>query len=238
MSHPPAAWYPDPYPPGAGQPRLLRYWDGRGWTAHVHPAAPMPGRAHPVVAPAARPTTPDGAPLAEWWQRLCAYLIDSPIVTVVAVTATFPLMVDMQARLSDLLTRLESDLSRSAEPPNMLGYLRDCIEILVPPFIGWMIATLVVFAVYSSLMLRFKGATLGKMALGIGVRLRERPGRLPWSAILLRVVVQQGVLLTAVLPLLYLALSWFPYLDAGWMLWDDKRQALHDKAAKTNVVTV
>ena len=90
--------------------------------------------------------------------------------------------------------------------------------------------------IYGSLMLRFKGATLGKMALGISVRLRERPGRMPWSAIVVRLLVQQGVLLTAVLPLLYLVLSWFPYLDNLYPLWDRRRQAIHDKAAKTNVV--
>ena len=29
----PAGWYPDPN----GDPSLLRYWDGTGWTAHVEP---------------------------------------------------------------------------------------------------------------------------------------------------------------------------------------------------------
>ncbi len=29
----PAGWYPDPN----GDPSLLRYWDGNGWTAHVEP---------------------------------------------------------------------------------------------------------------------------------------------------------------------------------------------------------
>jgi len=131
---------------------MLRYWDGHVWTEHVHPAVPTAVSVRPVGGPPPRPATPDGQPLAEWWQRLCAYL------------------------------------------------------------------------------------TLGMVALGICVRLRERPGKLPWSTILLRVLVQQGVLLTAVVPLLYLALSWFPYLDALWMFWDDQRRTLHDKAAKTNVV--
>ena len=36
--------------------------------------------------------------------------------------------------------------------------------------------------------------------------------------------------------MLYLVLSWFPYLDNLYPLWDRRRQAIHDKAAKTNVV--
>jgi uncharacterized RDD family membrane protein YckC len=46
------------------------------------------------------------------------------------------------------------------------------------------------------------------------------------------------VLLTAVVPFVYLALAWFPYLDSLWPLWDKKNQALHDKVARTNVVVV
>ena len=30
----------------------------------------------------------------------------------------------------------------------------------------------------------------------------------------------------------------FSLLDALWPLWDDKRQAIHDKVAKTNVIRV
>ncbi len=48
-----------------------------------------------------------------------------------------------------------------------------------------------VFAVaYFVLFLRWKGATPGKLICGLRVRLRERPGRLPWSTIAIRVGVQ------------------------------------------------
>lgn len=63
------------------------------------------------------------------------------------------------------------------------------------PAVTWTaLATVVAWMIYGPLMLRFKGATLGKMALGISVRFRERPGRMPWSAIVVRLLVQQGVL--------------------------------------------
>ncbi|MFT4656746.1 MAG: hypothetical protein ACJAXA_001460 [Candidatus Aldehydirespiratoraceae bacterium] len=57
MSHP-ADWYPDP----AGDPMLVRYWNGANWTEHTHPinpasqpeaqaAAPTHGEPAPVTAP-------------------------------------------------------------------------------------------------------------------------------------------------------------------------------------------
>jgi uncharacterized RDD family membrane protein YckC len=85
------------------------------------------------------------------------------------------------------------------------------------------------------------------LATGLRVRLRESPGRLPWDAVIIRVVVQtvlvsllMGVALlsgsTAVLLLLFVAASVFQLLNYLWPAWDARRQALHDKAAGTNVV--
>jgi hypothetical protein len=59
----PADWYPDP-----NDARQLRYWDGSAWTAHVAAAL--------VPALPTGPTTPDGEPLAGWWWRVLAYVID------------------------------------------------------------------------------------------------------------------------------------------------------------------
>jgi len=68
----PADWYPDP----AGDPSLLRYWDGANWTEHTQP---MPGQAPAAQQPAppeggepsaaqpappAQPTSPPAAPAA------------------------------------------------------------------------------------------------------------------------------------------------------------------------------
>jgi uncharacterized RDD family membrane protein YckC len=231
----PAGWYPDPSPPQPGQPPLLRYWDGWRWTEHVQPL-PYPVAPPPYAAPG--PTTPDGAPLSGWWRRVGAYLLDSVIVGVVSSVVTIPLQIRLWEDMNDLMLRFEEQTTSSATPPDFGRFFREYLDMLLPLITWSAIAGFVVWAVYSSLMLRFKGATLGKMAVGIAVRLRERPGQLPWSAILVRLLVQQGVMLTAVVPVLYLALSWFPYLDGLWPLWDKKRQALHDKAARTNVVVV
>jgi uncharacterized RDD family membrane protein YckC len=219
----PPGWYPDPTSPQSHQ----RYWDGWAWTPHVHMQQSY------LVGP----TTPDGVPLSGWWRRVGAFLIDSVLVSIVVSTLTLPQQIAMQIRMNDLMVDLEQETAPEAMPD--FGTFAGEIWAAMQPLVVWSaIATFLAWALYSSLMLRWKGATLGKMAAGIAVRLRDQPGQLPWSAIYARVFVQFGVGLTAVVPLVYLALSWFPLLDSLWPLWDQKRQALHDKAARTNVVRV
>ena len=46
-------WYPDP----DGEPDLVRWWDGNGWTEHTAPAR------------SARARRPPEAPRSSWWQR-------------------------------------------------------------------------------------------------------------------------------------------------------------------------
>ncbi len=56
MTQIPAGWYPDP---AQTHPGRQRYWDGTGWTEHVHDSQPQPqppaypyGAAPTYVAPA------------------------------------------------------------------------------------------------------------------------------------------------------------------------------------------
>jgi uncharacterized RDD family membrane protein YckC len=68
------------------------------------------------------------------------------------------------------------------------------------------------------------------------VRLRARPGPLPWGTVLARWVMQNLGSAVVVVPLLG-PLGWvYSLLDDLWPLWDGQRQALHDKVARTNVV--
>jgi len=239
MTQAPAGWYPDPAPRQPGQPPTLRYWDGRLWTEHVHQPASLAGwPPHAEPGPAPGPTTPDGVPLSGWWRRVGAYIIDSLLVGVVTLLVTLRQQLRLQEDLNELMRRFQDEGERSSEPPDLGAFFRDYFDIALPIIILSGITGFVGWAVYSLVMLRFKGATVGKMAVGIAVRLRERPGQLPWSTILVRVLTQHGVLLTALVPILYLALIWFPYLDGLWASWDNKKQTLHDKVARTNVVLV
>jgi uncharacterized RDD family membrane protein YckC len=90
--------------------------------------------------------------------------------------------------------------------------------------------------VYEVGFLKGFAATPGKMVLGLQVRLRSRPGPLPWGTVLLRWFSQFGYGLLSVIPFVGYVSSVYWLLDYLWPLWDGKRQALHDKAAATNVV--
>ncbi len=246
MTQVPAGWFPDPAPPAPGQPPLVRYWDGRQWTEHVQPAqqpvqpppAPRPGYPPRAPRPAATDhgTTPDGVPLAGWWQRVGGYVIDSIAVGIASSIVTVPIQVGAQERLQAVLDRF-TRASTNGSAPQLWAFMRDYVDALAPVLRWSVLVSFVAWLLYYGLFLRFRSATPGMMALGLAVRLRETPGRLAWSTILVRIVVQQGIVLVALVSLpLYVALSWFPLLDGLWPLWDAHKQALHDKAARTNVV--
>ena len=74
------------------------------------------------------------------------------------------------------------------------------------------------------------------MALGISVRLRERPGNPTLLVALKRQLIYVGTSLLSLVPGIGAAAVIIKLLNLLWPLWDDKRQALHDKIATTNVV--
>lgn len=257
MTQIPAGWYPDPAPAPPGQPPQVRYWDGSGWTEHVSPAAPAAPVAQVAApayspAPAAEtgPTTPDGARLAGWWSRVGAYLIDGILLGVVSQIVSIPGTVAMQADLEDVFdaweTRLDSAETWSEVEPlfdDLLGVLSDNVWWLVGP-------SLVASMLYFLIFWVWKGATLGQMVLGIKVRLRSEDtgGGLPIGSAALRWLVMGGIGSIAFLFAFgsgigtFLAImgatGLFGLVNFLWPLFDDKRQAIHDKVARTNVVKV
>ncbi|WP_459984155.1 RDD family protein [Nocardioides sp. AN3] len=264
MTQIPPGWHPDPAGPTPGQPPMLRYWDGTAWTEHVAPVQPAPApygqpfgqrRVQPFGAPygvrAARPgpTTPDGQPLAGWWWRVLGYLIDTVIVGIVADLISVRSQADLQRDLQTLSDELQRRSDATPSDPQFGLFLDGMAKAFHDHALGLFLPSLVVGLLYFGVLLRWRGATVGQLAVGLRVRLRDTPGRLPWGAIALRVTVQVLIanLLTllafasgsfAVFALLTLAASVFSLLNYLWPLWDDKRQALHDKAARTNVVRV
>ncbi len=101
-------WYPDPWPGMPGEPPLLRYWSGQGWTEHARTKEEVQQSAYAGAGPAGAyapsaalrggsmpPTTPDGQLLAGWWQRVGAYLIDGFIVLVVGGLLAAPWLGDV-----------------------------------------------------------------------------------------------------------------------------------------------
>jgi len=236
----PAGWYPDPLTEASSAP-TLRYWDGAAWTEHLAPG-PM---SHPAggYAPTPGPTTPDGAPLAGWGIRVAAHVIDTVLVGGISLVVSLPQQIEMQRRLNDLTSSMTSEPAST----DMGAFWHDYFAILRDQM--WAQAPLMLLgAAYFVIMLRWKGATVGKLAVGLRVRLRDAPGRLPWSAIAIRVAILNVL---GVIPFVFLGIGWwvvalvlwpvvviFAIADVLWPLGDSKRQALHDKAARTNVVKI
>lgn len=241
----PAGWYPDPQTPVPGAPPQQRYWDGQAWTEHVAPV--NPAYEHPAAGQASygaqQPyaqgyaglaTTPDGAPLAGWWHRVGAYLIDFVVLGLVITALAFPFIRDVLTAFREYLD-VAMTAAQNGQPAPSTAALTEKIagSTLVIGVIG-----LAVNLVYTVCFLLWKQATPGKLAVGLRVRLRERPD-LPLTSICLRWLVQTflpGAL--GQIPLVGALFSLFGLLDDLWPLWDSKKQALHDKAAKTNVVRV
>jgi uncharacterized RDD family membrane protein YckC len=235
----PAGWYPDPAPEAAASPGL-RYWDGTAWTAHTAPGV--------AGAKPAGPTTPDGERLAGWWMRVAAYVIDSVFVAIVAGIASLPAQIQMQQDLQPVMDRLSRQIEQNPdEPPDFGAYFGDYLDVMQAHAFWLLGPSVILTALYWAVFLRWRGATPGKMILGLRVRLRERAGGLPWSSIVPRMAVQFGVYWTfyvlavatasGALFGLMIAVILIMLLDPLWATWDSKRQTLHDKLARTNVVT-
>jgi uncharacterized RDD family membrane protein YckC len=227
----PAGWYPDPQPQ-AGHPPYVRWWDGASWTEHAQPA---PGAVAVQAPPSERDTTPDGQPLAGWWVRVGAYLIDVLVLVPILVLVSIPFW----GHIGDVMGDYFHDVSNAMDngrPVPASSYVRD--ELQGTFLLLGLINAAVSFA-YSVGMLMWKQATVGKLCLGLRVRLRETPGPMPFSTVAVRWLVQfgPGVVLAQV-PFVGSIGGLYGFLDGLWPLWDGRRQALHDKAAKTNVVRI
>ena len=242
-----AGWYKDPWPGMPGEPPLERYWDGRQWTEHARSTAQAlepayaggaPAGAYGPAAPAyggpAPATTPDGQLLAGWWQRVWAYLLDGLIVGIIGGVLASPWLGDVV----DAYRAFLDQMVRDAEAGRQTTDTAALEQQLAGPMATIALIFLVVGFVYHVGFLMALQATPGKLALGLRVRLRNRPGRLPIGSVLLRWASQFGYSVLNLVPFVGALLGIYGLLDCLWPLWDGKKQAIHDKVARTNVVRV
>jgi uncharacterized RDD family membrane protein YckC len=240
----PGGWYPDPV--NAAQER---YWDGWQWSRNTRPSAGAPntgyGQAPYAPYPQPHPTRPvgyatsragsvqatttaDGVPLASWWWRVLAVLIDNMITTAIVAVITFPVWRALYATLVSFFNAvLDAQRSGTAPPTlNPTDLISSTSQLIVT------LVTLVVGMLYHGGFLRWKSATPGKLICGLRVVPVDRgrdPGPLPWGSIGIRVSIW-------VLPGISAFLGFITLVDVLFPLWHPKRQALHDIAAKTQVV--
>ena len=166
-------------------------------------------------------TTPDGVPLAGWWPRAGARLLDILFTGLLSV----PFAGYFFVRYFLEVIKWSEDLAaQAAAGPPQVGVLPpwDVVQYAVAAtIITWVIA-----GAYEVIFLTRRGATPGKKIAGISVRLRDQGGPPPMKAALGRTACYYGFQLINPATL----------LDNLWPLWDGKKQALHDKVVATNVV--
>lgn len=177
------------------------------------------------------PATPDGVVLAGWWKRVLARIIDSLIVTMVALPLTFSPLERITTIYSDYFRKAMDAAAASSTtvpaPPT---------AELLGPILQYSLTVLALYLVYEIALLTMTGATLGKKIVGISVRLRDKPGPPPLVTVLKRTAVKELGTLAGSVPVVGIFGSIFSLLNVLWPLWDSKRQAIHDKAGATNVV--
>lgn len=197
---------------------------------------PMPGHPSPYPSqppggpyqprPATGPATADGVPLASWWWRVLASALDTVIGSIITALPSIPVYLGLVPAFQEFLDRsMEAARTGGVAPdPNTLIPARQLLILTV--------ISLTVALIYHSVFLAVKSATPGKMICGLRVVPVDQgrsQQRLPLNTVIIRVLVW-------VLPG---ASSWLLIVkvaDIAWPLWHPKRQALHDLAAKTQVV--
>ncbi len=178
-------------------------------------------------------TTPDGQPLASYGQRVGAYLLDGLISGAISLLLGGYWIVQFIQWYTAYLGDLIKDIDAGGAPAVDQAQITTQATSYLLPVVA---VSLLVQIVYQVAFLTRKGATPGKMAVGIAVRRRDRPGPPDLVTVLRRIALTVAVSLLGFLPAASAVGSLVSILDLLWPLWDDKRQALHDKIAGTNVV--
>ena len=177
------------------------------------------------------PSTPDGVELAGWWKRVWARLLDGLIVLIGGLPLTGYFFYNEALAVFDY-ERDMFDRAAAGDTQFNTTLPWEAYKWAIP---GMLIALVISFA-YEYFFLTRTGATLGKKALGISVRLREVAGPPPGLAVAKRFGVYYGLSLLGGVPVIGSLFGLLGLLNDLWPLWDDKKQALHDKVAATNVV--
>ncbi len=226
MSSPTPGWYPDPH-----VAQQMRWWDGADWTPDTYE------RTEPIVdltvrpeqassaAPAATRTTDDGVPLAGWWQRAIARVLDVAITGLATAGIGWSqTQVFVEATSQQLDAAMRA--AEQGSPAPAVQYDLSTLKALMVLSLVW----LGVGLVYDLVFLLWRAATPGKLLLGLRVR---RPGEgAPLTA---SVVARRWLAFNAASAISYVG-TLYLVVDLLWPLRDPRRQALHDKFAGTLVV--
>lgn len=246
---PSPGWYVDPM-----SAQQQRYWDGQSWTAHVRPTDPTQQVAAPTqqsptnqaaqtgwqprddygYQPGATAVnrfggkmTPDGVPLAGWWRRGGALIIDALLIMAVTSLFALPFWPDLQMGMQMWL----GEAMRAAEAGGPMPDYTDPRFGIMGPYWAIFAINRALDFFYATGLQMSRGGTLGMLALGLRVvpvdHGRAHHG-LPMTTAILRNLgyfVLGLIGFVAALNFLVAAVS-------------AKRQTLHDMVGRTQVVRI
>jgi uncharacterized RDD family membrane protein YckC len=187
---------------------------------------PPPYGDRPVRRSIAGSTTPDGVPLALPGLRLVARMLDTLITSALTAAAGAYYLARMWHLAEPQVTAAAAG-TPGADPYALLDDPAFTGVMLRYTFVG-----LLVGGVYSVAFTHLLGGTVGKLMVGIRVRSWDEPGRPTWGQALARWLTREVV---AQITLAGIG-SVYWIMDSVWLLWDPRRQCLHDKIPGTVVV--
>jgi uncharacterized RDD family membrane protein YckC len=210
---PPQGYGPQGYGPQPGYPPGQQYAPPQ--------YAPPPGY-RPMPPP---PLSPGGQPLADFGNRVLAYLIDVAIM--VGVTMVVALPAFLLFFFTVMRDAIENTAPDGTVPGDVLGGF--LLTVILIEF-GLLVFVLAAYYVYEVEMMYKSGQTVGKRVMKLRVVPLDPALRLTRGMAAKRWLVQfvGGTIL-----------PFFSYLDGLWQLWDKPYlQTLHDKFAQTVVIKV
>lgn len=208
-----------PGPWGPQQPGYGPYQGGL-------PAQGQPGPYTAAIVK--RTTTADGVPLAGWWSRAFAFILDNILVSLLTVGLGWnfasQLWHNWSVMWNELMAQARAGNQSSMNPDELMNRY----DLTAGTYSLQAIGAAVLFA-YLLLMWKFVGATLGQLLLGIRVVPAEQgqaPRQLPWAASVMRSLAFSLIAQMVLLEVISLLMP----------LWTQRRQTLHDLVARTQVV--
>jgi uncharacterized RDD family membrane protein YckC len=193
--------------PGYGQPH-----------SYGSPYQPYPGTGYGYQA--------KDPSLAEWWQRLLARIIDGLVLSVLII----PLWIPVLTSLVNKLRNISNQYAGNTNSPAAQAAFSHAADQFLGEISLVVIAGLAIAVAYDWLQHGLWGQTLGKRALGTMVVSAHTRSKISGGAAGGRAAVY---VLPALVPFVG---GLFALLNELWLLWDQQRQCLHDKAAHTVVI--
>jgi uncharacterized RDD family membrane protein YckC len=175
---------------------------------------------------------PDGAVLAEWWRRLVGRVLDIMVTGGIAAIVALPWLSELASTMSTFVTRTIDAQESGGTLPSQTEFAVQFLESALPAILIWIVVSMV----YETTFLVWRSATPGKIVVGTVVRRVGGPGRLSVATALKRQIIPVSTVLLNFVPIVSIFAFGVGVVDPAWLLWDPKRQALHDKVADTVVV--